>query len=126
VGDIFWAKARGHTWWPCMITSYPPPMSDLHIGSKIPDTVKSDKKMFCVLFFGPRKEWAWIPDSNFIPYNGNFNFNQIYKSNQIKFVVKFSKLELNCTFKLLFAIHPPHLRVNREWDGRLMVIYIYV
>jgi hypothetical protein len=31
VGDLFWAKSPGHPWWPCMISSFPPPDNMSHI-----------------------------------------------------------------------------------------------
>jgi hypothetical protein len=72
VGDLFWAKSPGHPWWPCMISSFPPPnnMSHIEKPNEHLGVMMGNNQMFCVVLCGTSLEYSWVADTNLIEYAG--------------------------------------------------------
>jgi hypothetical protein len=115
-GDLVWAKVTGHPWWPSKITRNPPSgMSEIKIvGTVIPEN------MCCVLFVG-RQEWAWMPVTSLIEYDGFERFKKVVQK-KVDFA-KSKREKINIANQYEIKFHPSR---RESWLSAIKEADIYL
>jgi hypothetical protein len=101
VADVVWVKMGGHPWWPSLIIR--DPNDATRCFTKITGNARP-KRMYFVVFYGSTADFAWVPDSAVIPYQGVEAFTKYAQESVDKAVTKSQKEQLTERFQLKVTI----------------------
>ncbi|CAF0804073.1 unnamed protein product [Adineta ricciae] len=101
VADVVWVKMGGHPWWPSLIVRDPNDATQSF--TKVTGTARP-KRMYFVVFYGSTADFAWVPDSAVIPYQGVEAFTTYAQEMVDKAVTKSQKEQLTERFQLKVTI----------------------
>ena len=97
VADVVWVKMGGHPWWPSIVIRDPNDSTSSFtkvVGNAPP------KRTYFVSFYGSTADFAWVPDSTVIPYQGVEAFTTYAQKAVDKAVTKNQKEQLTERFQL--------------------------